>query len=86
MQYLWDCPSSPNARLRARGVKNHFGDRGEPEGGNTDRIHAAFPSALSIVDPCLDVALIAKYTGTGSAVTVHRGRSLEKLPQLRSAL
>jgi Methyltransferase domain len=81
MQYFWDWAVRP--LLRTRGVKRLL-EIGASQGGNTDRILTAFPSlSLSVVDPCLDVDLTAKYRDV-PAVTVYPGRSLEMLPQLRS--
>jgi predicted O-methyltransferase YrrM len=79
MQYFWDWAVRP--LLRARRVQTVL-EIGASQGGNTDRILATFPSIrLSLVDPCLDTDLTAKYRGA-SAVNVHEGRSLEVLPEI----
>jgi hypothetical protein len=54
---------------------------GASAGGATDILLGASEIRLAIVDPCLDTDLCAKYSGN-KQVTVHKGLSLEMIPQL----
>jgi hypothetical protein len=79
MQYFWDWAVRPLLRDRRA---SRVLEIGASQGGNTDRILRDLPGVhVSVLDPCLDADLVAKYSGV-PAVTVHRGRSLEVLPSL----
>jgi len=54
---------------------------GAQGGGNIDRLLQMNGVAISIVDPCIDSDLDAKYAGN-PRVAVKKGRSLEMLPVL----
>jgi hypothetical protein len=80
MQYFWDWAVKP--LLLDRGVR-HVLEIGASLGGNTDRILRNIPGArVSVIDPCLDTDLSRKYRDV-EGVTVHVGRSLDVLPNLR---
>src|SRR5947207_9566379 len=65
---------------RAHGWKS-FCEIGASRGLTADRILSLRNIAYTIIDPCLDQDLVAKYAGNQN-VTVHKANSLDVLPRL----
>ena len=58
-----------------------FCEIGASLGGATDKLLAADGIRLTVIDPCLDADLCAKY-GSDQRITLCRGLSLEEIPKL----
>jgi len=82
MQYFWDWAVMP--LLKNRGVRSVL-EIGASQGGNTDRMLHQLPGVrLTVIDPCLDADLVAKYRNNPS-VTVIKDRSIDALKVLNGS-
>jgi hypothetical protein len=79
VQYFWEWALKP--LLRFNGASRIL-EIGASFGGNTEKLLKDLPQArIAIIDPCFDDDLVARYSDE-SRVVVHKGRSLEVLPDL----
>lgn len=82
MQYFWDWAVMP--LLKDRAVRSVL-EIGASQGGNTDRMLRQLPGVrITVIDPCLDADLVAKYRGN-AAVTVLKDRSIDALKSLQGS-
>ena len=63
---------------------HHVCEIGASFGENSDKLLEIEDINLTIVDPCLDLDLVGKYSGN-KRVTVHKGISLDVIPKLQGS-
>ena len=79
MQYFWEWALKPLLRFNNT---SRILEIGASFGGNTVKLLTDLPQArIAVIDPCFDDDLVARYRNE-PRVEVHKGRSLEVLPNL----
>jgi hypothetical protein len=79
VQYFWEWALKPLLRFNNT---SRILEIGASFGGNTVKLLRDLPQArIAVIDPCFDDDLVARYRNE-PRVEVHKGRSLEVLPNL----